>query len=180
MIKYKFAFQKRAIAKGIENAYALSRLLGGSLSTGGKWWSGEAEMIQLQTMSRLCAILDVTPGKLFVPADEEEPDLAKVKGKIEEIAPVTDYPQYVIWIQPLAKARGIPHAYALYEKMRERYNEGSKSTAALLWHGNSKMISLAVISRLCEMLNCGPGRLFATKEEVKAQGGTLKITVDEW
>jgi DNA-binding Xre family transcriptional regulator len=162
-IQYKLAFQKRAIAKGVPNAWALSQILGASPNIK-KLWEGKATQIKLDTVSKLCAILEITPGKLFIPEDEEEPELSKVKNKITEIAPIGDYPKYQIWIQPLGKVRGFHHGYDLWKKIG-----GSKETTQRMWTGEIEIMPLFKLSLLCEVLRCSPDKLFALTEEVEAQ-----------
>lgn len=162
--EYKLAFQKRAIAKGVPNAWTLTQMLGISPNAGNYLWKGTAKQFRLDTVSRLCAILEVTPGKLFIPAEEEEPELSKVKNKITEIEPIGDYPQYQIWVQPLGKVRGVHHGYDLWKKIG-----GSKETTQRIWTGEIEILPLFKLSKLCDILRCSPEKLFALTEEVEAQ-----------
>jgi DNA-binding Xre family transcriptional regulator len=58
--------------EGIASAYDLSRRTGVQVTSMYKIWSGEARMIGLDTLDKLCTVLKVKPGQLF--EHEAEPE----------------------------------------------------------------------------------------------------------
>ena len=72
------------------------------------------------------------------------------------------FPEYTLNIQPLAKAKGIKHGYDLWKRVG-----GSMQTASNIWKGKFTAISLEMLSRLCFVLDCEPGQLFAKVNQAK-------------
>ena len=54
-----------ALRQGIATAYELSKRTGVQVTSIYKIWSGEARMIGLDTLDKLCTVLNVMPGQLF-------------------------------------------------------------------------------------------------------------------
>ncbi len=65
-------------------------------------------------------------------------------------------------VQTVALGRGIMTAYQL-QKALDSY----PSEAAKLWNGQVKQVSLVMLKRLCEALQCEPGELFVKTDEDK-------------
>ncbi len=72
--------------------------------------------------------------------------------------------QVNIHIQPLAVERGITTAYQLWQKMG-----GSQESAAQLWKGEFKMISLKTLAKLCALLECQPGDVLTFEDDATAK-----------
>ncbi len=72
--------------------------------------------------------------------------------------------RYRLHIHPLARRRGLKHAYDLWQRVG-----GSKESASDIWNGRTSSVSWEMLSRLCDILGCKPGKLFVTEEEFEAQ-----------
>jgi len=72
-----------ATDRGITTAYQLWQRIGGSQESAAQLWKGEFKMIRLETMVKLCALLECQPGDLFT---LEEGRTAKRRGKSKKEA----------------------------------------------------------------------------------------------
>lgn len=72
--------------------------------------------------------------------------------------------RYVLYVRPLCEARGMKKAYHLWLKLG-----GSKGAAADLWAGRTTGVNFDQLSRLCHILRCKPGRLFAAESEIETE-----------
>jgi DNA-binding Xre family transcriptional regulator len=61
----KLIVKEVAEKEGIASAYELSMKTGVHVTSMYKIWSGEARMIGLDTLDKLCTVLNVKPGQLF-------------------------------------------------------------------------------------------------------------------
>jgi DNA-binding Xre family transcriptional regulator len=68
--------------EGIASAYELSMKTGIHVTSIYKIWNGKARMIGLDTLDRLCTVLNVKPGQLF----EHEAEPEKLPGGSESTA----------------------------------------------------------------------------------------------
>jgi DNA-binding Xre family transcriptional regulator len=120
------------------------------------------------------------------------------------------YPLYTLNVRPLAMRLGIPHAYALWQKMaaargatiyrldirpraarfglRNAYHlsqmmELGSATVNEIWRGDARMIRLTTISHLCWTFRCSPGGLFIAEErepEADAPIGSKAVASELW
>jgi DNA-binding Xre family transcriptional regulator len=61
----KLVVKEVAEREGIASAYELSKRTGIQVTSTYKIWNGEARMVGLDTLDRLCTVLGVKPGQLF-------------------------------------------------------------------------------------------------------------------
>jgi DNA-binding Xre family transcriptional regulator len=61
-----------AEGKGITTAYKLQKALDVAPSVAAKLFNGEFSQISLETLDKLCTVLDVDAGELFVRADAKK------------------------------------------------------------------------------------------------------------
>lgn len=80
----KLIVKEVAEREGIKNANELAVKAGIPLFSMYRIWDGRAKMIALETMDRLCTVLNVKPGQLF--EHEAEPDKLPQPGAPESEA----------------------------------------------------------------------------------------------
>jgi DNA-binding Xre family transcriptional regulator len=61
----KLIVKEVAEREGIASAYELAKRTGIQVTSTYKIWNGEAKMVGLDTLDRLCTVLGVKPGQLF-------------------------------------------------------------------------------------------------------------------
>lgn len=58
--------------RGLENAFQLWKLIGGSKEKSAQLWSGEFKMLGMSTLAKLCEELDCEVGDLLILERREE------------------------------------------------------------------------------------------------------------
>ncbi|MFN2455119.1 MAG: helix-turn-helix domain-containing protein [Pyrinomonadaceae bacterium] len=71
-----------AEAQGINTAYKLQKALNIAPSVAARLFNGEFKQISIETMDKLCTVLDVEAGELFVRVEKKKADVRR-RGKCQ-------------------------------------------------------------------------------------------------